>query len=334
METMLNDKYSSNKIDSLAKKIKHIPVSNETFSQMYNKIKSDITQIAKQSTKDIADLEKSSAAFCEKRIHDCDAKFNYIYQIHRTRELHNVFAQTALYFEISKQSDLVVGINFVGAEDNKTAMKDYDTHMAIVGFLHEIYRDVVDITLHAGELSLALGDITINDMKSHVGEAVYTANAQRIGHGVDIPYEIDGEWPDLYQDMNTIAIEVPLTSNKVILEVEGAAHPITKFVNNGIPVVLATDDPGILNTDMTNEYVFAATTYDFSYQDFKKFNRNTLQFSFLPGTSLWIDSTYTKQLPQCSSGITHNCWVEGKDLKATAQNVLEEKLKIFESSMP
>jgi adenosine deaminase len=344
METMLNDGYSSNKVTSLADKIKIHDVNPNAFELLYDILKTDIEQIASVSSDNISSLDKQSREFCkEKSNFECDVEFTYIFQIHRTKEIHDVFVQAAMYFEIASQSNQVVGINIVSAEDNKTSMNDYDLHMKIINFLHEKYGDRVNISLHAGELSTALTGsnttvkitVPLMEKETHILLALDTG-AARIGHGVDSPYEIN-TYPELYSQMqnNLIAIEVPLTSNKVILQVEGKAHPIVEYMKNNVPVVLSTDDPGILRTNMTNEYVIAASTYpEFSYADFKKINRNALEFSFLPGKNLWPDPRiYENPLPECNNNKTTNCWIEGIDQKATMQNMLEEKLKEFESTV-
>jgi hypothetical protein len=51
-----------------------------------------------------------------------------------------------------------------------------------------------------------------------------------------------------------VAVEINLTSNAVILGVKGAEHPFALYRRHGVPVVLATDDEGVLRTDLTHEY--------------------------------------------------------------------------------
>jgi adenosine deaminase len=50
----------------------------------------------------------------------------------------------------------------------------------------------------------------------------------------------------------------------------------------GVPIVLASDDPGVERTDLTAQYETAASLYPgLAYQDFKEFARNSLNYSFL-----------------------------------------------------
>jgi adenosine deaminase len=84
-----------------------------------------------------------------------------------------------------------------------------------------------------------------------------------------------------------VLVEICLTSNDVILNVTGDHHPLPMYLKFGVPVALATDDPGVSRGDITQEFQRAAETYHLKYQDLKKFARASLEYSFLPGESLW-----------------------------------------------
>ena len=79
------------------------------------------------------------------------------------------------------------------------------------------------------------------------------ALADRIGHGVDVMYE-DRPY-DLLKHMadKGVLVETNLTSNKVILGVEGKAHPFATYRKLGVPVALSTDDEGVSRIDLTHE---------------------------------------------------------------------------------
>jgi adenosine deaminase len=64
-------------------------------------------------------------------------------------------------------------------------MKDYWLHMVMFNYCHTKFPDV-KYSMHAGELTLGL--VQPEDLTSHIN-AVYTAGANRIGHGVDMAYE-------------------------------------------------------------------------------------------------------------------------------------------------
>ena len=52
-------------------------------------------------------------------------------------------------------------------------------------------------------------------------------------------------------------------------------------------MTLASDDEGISRIDLSNEYLLAVLRYKLSYRDLKTLARNSLEYSFLPGQSLW-----------------------------------------------
>jgi adenosine deaminase len=84
-----------------------------------------------------------------------------------------------------------------------------------------------------------------------------------------------------------VLVEINLTSNDLILGVRGKAHPFETYRRYGVPVTLSTDDEGVSRIDLTHEYLRAALTYDLSYDDLKTLARNSLEYAFLPGDSLW-----------------------------------------------
>ena len=80
---------------------------------------------------------------------------------------------------------------------------------------------------------------------------------------------------------NKIAIEINLTSNEFILGVKGDSHPFSIYKDSGVPMVISTDDPGILRTSITEEYALAAYRYNLTYDDIKTLVGNSIEYSFL-----------------------------------------------------
>jgi hypothetical protein len=173
--------------------------------------------------------------------------------------------------------------------------------MRMVGFLRTLYPKV-RVSLHAGEL--APGLVPPEGLCCHIRLAVEDAGVDRIGHGVDVMYE-----DEPYQLLKTMAdkgvlVEINLTSNDIILGVGGDLHPFATYRKFGVPLALSTDDPGIERIDLTHEYVRAATDYALGYADLKELVRNSLEYSFLPGSSLWADKgDYTRVAPGCRSDL-------------------------------
>jgi hypothetical protein len=170
-------------------------------------------------------------------------------------------------------------------------------------------------------------------MRNHIRDSVTIANAERIGHGVDIARETNAL--ELLRTMaaRPVAVEVCLTSNDVILGVTGRQHPLRLYLRSGVPVVLATDDPGVARTDMTTEWQRAVEEHGVSYADLKRFARNSIEFSFIEGASLWSSPGYRSFVAACSETRADGCqsYLEA-NVKAGVQMRLEQRLREFEES--
>jgi adenosine deaminase len=132
-------------------------------------------------------------------------------------------------------------------------------------------------------------------------------------------------------------VEICLTSNDVILGVRGKEHPLPLYLKAGVPVTLATDDPGVSRGDLTTEFTRAATEFDLGYPTLKTLARNSLQYSFLEGTSLWSDGgKYTRFATPCREAVpggkpTADCGTFlSANAKAMAQWKLEQRFRQFE----
>jgi hypothetical protein len=214
----------------------------------------------------------------------CNVTVRVIAQSTRTYPPENVFAQLVFAFELALAEPRVVGINLVAPEDHPVALVDYSLHMRMVGYLASQLPQV-NIALHAGELTMGL--VRPEDLRFHIRQAVDIAKARRIGHGVGVLYE--NEPFELMAKMKErgVLVEICLTSNDVILNVKGADHPLPVYLEAGVPVTLASDDEGVARIDLSNEYLRAARDYGLTYPDLKRLVRNSLEYSFLPGESLW-----------------------------------------------
>lgn len=210
-----------------------------------------------------------------------DESFTMRYQNYVVRILDplTVFRSLVVAFESADKSPLVVGVNIVAPENDETSMNDYWLHMQMYKFCHEKYPKV-QYAMHAGEL--ALGMVQPEELTWHISGAVYTAGAKRIGHGVDIAYEADAYQLLNYMAKSKIAVEINLVSNEFILKVKNDRHPISLYKQFGVPIVISTDDAGVLRSNMTEQYVLLAKRYpDIKYGDIKRFVFNSIDYSFI-----------------------------------------------------
>jgi adenosine deaminase len=296
-----------------------------------------------------------SLLHCDDQAHHelgCDVKVRYLYQVPRAVDLKQVLARIIVGFAMTEEDaketaqgnkeQLVLGLNLVQPEDSYVAVHDFDKQMLILNRLRGVYPEG-RLSLHAGEL--ALGLVPPEYLRDHIYKSVAVAGAERIGHGVDIAYEDDKEKLLASMAKKKVLVEICLTSNDVILGIRGADHPLKFYRDHHVPVAFATDDEGVSRSDLTHEYLRAAQTYDFlRYKDLKNMARASLEHSFLPGRSLWEDSTIFKMVPACSHaqdkpGAALNSFSAecqkflNQNERARTQWGLEEKFERFEKEV-
>ncbi|MFF0434360.1 adenosine deaminase [Streptomyces sp. NPDC004327] len=235
---------------------------------------------------DDGDAEFRTAAHCGTDRPDpgCGLTVRWISQVSRGSSNERVFTQMALGMRLAERDPRFVAVNLVQPEDWDSSLKNYSLQMRMLRYLRGVYPKA-HVTLHAGELWPGL--VKPEDLTFHIGEAVDVAGAERIGHGVDLVHENGWQRTATTMADREIAVEVPFSSNAQILGVKGADHPFETYRSYGVPVVLATDDPGVSRIDITHEYRYASATYGLGYRDLKDLARASLEYSFLPGTSLW-----------------------------------------------
>lgn len=263
----------------------------------------------------------------------CQIKVKFLYYSLREQSLDNLFAQTLNAFEAVAQSmqskGALVGVNLVQPEDGIISLRDYRKQMQMYQYLHEVYPQV-NIALHAGELTQET--VTPEDLDYHIHDALFTGQAQRIGHGVDIANESNVENTLNYMATHHKPVEINLISNLKILKVAGRSHPLNFYLKHNVPVVLSTDDEGILRTNLSQQYVEAVLNHDLDYETLKKINRNALTYAFLPGKSIWSDADKALLDHNCQDLESQSCqqFIKTSE-KAQLQWNLEQKLHAFEN---
>jgi adenosine deaminase len=228
----------------------------------------------------------------------CAVEVRYQVAANRTRVREYVYSQWVYAYELAQLVPQMVGINLVSPEENSNSLLYYDEEMFGVDVLRhygaqDTARRQLHVSLHAGELIPEVLPATPEGQRHltfHIRNAVDIAQAERIGHGVDVLSETAGAGvQDLLDTMRDkhVMVEVCLTSNATLLGAKGKTHPLRRYLANNVPVALATDDEGILRNDITTEYVAAAKVYKVHYKRLKDIVRTSLEHSFLPGASLW-----------------------------------------------
>ena len=125
-------------------------------------------------------------------------------------------------------------------------------------------------TCHAGE----------GDGAESVREAVHICGADRIGHATRL---IEDTSLTDYCNDRRIALEICLTSNVQTRAADSyATHPFREYYDRGLNVVLNTDNRLMSNVTLTDEYVHAAQSLHFDFNELARVALNGFESCFLP----------------------------------------------------
>ena len=162
----------------------------------------------------------------------------------------------------------VLGINLIGNEFGSIG-RPFDYFKWIIPEKKKEYPDV-HITIHAGESAVADG---------HVLDSILLG-AERIGHGLSLQH---GEYTEQILKERNICIEACILSNKLLGYVPCVEkHPAKQWLEKDLKVCLNTDDPGIFDTRMTDEFYYATLSFDLSLELIEQLTLESIKSSFLP----------------------------------------------------
>lgn len=163
-------------------------------------------------------------------------RIRYIFDIVRNADLAGE-ETIAHALEARKRGVDVFAIGLAGYEAKKgaRAFRDDFKRAKALGF---------ETLAHAGETLGAEG----------IWETIRELEVKRIGHGVRAI-----ENPKLleYLAKNEIVLEICPWSNVYLNIFKKEEHPIKKLHDLGIKIVIASDDPGIFQKNLTDNYIFA-----------------------------------------------------------------------------
>lgn len=157
----------------------------------------------------------------------------------------------------------VVGLDLAGDETNFPALPHLEPFAAA-------YEAGLPVTVHAGEA----GPV------ENIREALTVFGARRLGHAVRLAD--DARLMRLVAD-RAVVVESCLTSNVqtgVVPSYE--AHPMARFLEAGVPVVLNTDDPAVCRTSLSAEFEQAQSTFGLGDDALRRIARTGFEAAFAP----------------------------------------------------
>jgi adenosine deaminase len=157
----------------------------------------------------------------------------------------------------------VVGFDLAGGERGHPARAHGEA------FAYARHHDLA-VTVHAGE----------GDGAASVRQAVHVCGAHRLGHATRL---IEDESLTSFVNDRRIALEVCLTSNVQTHAAESLeAHPVRRYFDRGMNVVLNTDSRLISGTTLTDEYLLAARYHGFTFDELAAIALNGFASAFIP----------------------------------------------------
>lgn len=170
------------------------------------------------------------------------------------------------YIFAGQHPALYVGVNMVGIEDNPNgqALRFLPTLTSL-----RKTHPHVPLAIHAGEV-----DVTNFNVRDTL-----RLGATRIGHGLNIL----GDMPTvkLMKDQDLL-IEINLISNLLLEYVEDySEHPFPSLFELGVPLALSTDDRGMWDSNLTDEFFVAVKEFDLSWQQIVTLSKNSIRYSFI-----------------------------------------------------
>jgi adenosine deaminase len=125
-------------------------------------------------------------------------------------------------------------------------------------------------TCHAGE----------GDGPDSVRQAVHVCGAHRLGHATRL---IEDTSLTDYCNDRRITLEICLTSNVQTRVTDSyETHPFREYYDRGLNVVLNTDNRLMSGVTLTDEYLHAAESLDFGFDELARVALNGFESCFLP----------------------------------------------------
>jgi len=210
-------------------------------------------------------------------------------------------ALEALY-KIAHAHDLIVAVNMVGREDN-----DKGYPLRFLDTLRKLRRthSGVRLSIHAGE---------VDEPNFHIRDTLLLG-AERIGHGINLITDADTLRQMRY---GPYMVEINLVSNLLLEYVDDySQHPFPEYLRLGVPVALSTDDRGMWDSIMTDEFFVAVTEFDLSWEEVKLLSRNSLRYSFLDeDTKARLMKEYDQRIARFTKQVERRGQAAVADVKA------------------
>lgn len=174
-------------------------------------------------------------------------------------------AQEVIQLAVDRKDKGIVAIDLAGDETSFPGLP-------FSGIFKEALQAGLHVTIHAGEWGAA----------SNIIEAIRELGAERIGHGVRVLE--DKQAIKLAKKTNAM-FEVCVTSNyQSGITPSLSEHPLPDMIAAGLNVSIHTDDPGLSQIDLSDEYELACENLGLSLETLTTSIAAAARSAFLPDT--------------------------------------------------
>lgn len=198
------------------------------------------------------------------------------------------------YTMVVQNRELWVGVNITGKEEIPAGHG-----LRFVETLRKLRRTYsnIPISIHAGE----------SDAPGREVRTALLLGASRIGHAVNLISDPDTL---ILMRNSRYLIEINLLSNLLLGYVPNlASHPFSEYLRLGIPVCLNTDDRTAWDSNLTDEYYAAVTTFNLTWEEVIKLGENSLSHAFAdPGTRANLIKNFLRALGDFERSYTNDDW--------------------------
>lgn len=193
------------------------------------------------------------------------------------------------YDFVSRHRDLWVGINMAGREDND---KGHPRRFLETYRKMRLKHSGIGLAIHAGE---------VDEANPHMRDTLLLG-ATRLGHGNNV---LTDEDLLLHLRSGIAMVEINLVSNLLLEYVDRySQHHFPELLRTGIPVALSTDDSGMWDSNMTDEYMTAVTEFDLTWEELVQCGRNSLKWSFAePALKEKLLADYDRDIKAFEAGL-------------------------------
>lgn len=159
---------------------------------------------------------------------------------------------------------------FVGADLADSEEKFNPADFKII--FDKLHEAGFPITIHSGETP-------DTGAAQRIKDSIEILHAQRIGHGIQL---ITNKEILEFVKQKKVLLEICPISNALTKAFTNLPrHPFNDLYESGILVSINSDDPGIFNTNLSDDYAYLIHKFNYQQVDFKKINQMAWAASFI-----------------------------------------------------